>query len=192
MKKLPMQSKTGWGYAVFQNALETKPCWLRLCSLPKCSREQGWLRLCRFQNGLEKGPTLFTIMIPSAGLRNKGQSRRVILRNLISPILSPGSQLCAAQIYIRLKSVFNCLPPPPTLKLFKAILSSIVCGDSTGGSAVCVMTESIDSALLEHRLNLHCGYVLVNRVGTEMNHLSPEIVTLLMLLLELLACTLRL
>lgn len=53
-------------------------------------------------------------------------------------------------------------------------------------------TESLDFALLELRLNLHCGYVLVNRAGTEMNHLSPEIVTLLMLLLELLACTLRL
>lgn len=72
------------------------------------------------------------------------------------------------------------LPALLTLTLFKAILSSIVCGDSPGGSAVCVATESIEFALLELRLNLHCGYVLVNRAGTEMNHLSPEIVTLLM------------
>lgn len=58
-------------------------------------------------------------------------------------------------------------------------------------TAVCVVTEDIDFVLLELRLNLHCGYVLVNRAETEMNHLPPEIVSL-PLLLEFLAWVLRL
>lgn len=57
--------------------------------------------------------------------------------------------------------------------------------------AVCVVTKCTDFVLPELRSNLHCGYVLVDRAEKEMNHLSPEIVTL-MLVLELLECVLRL
>ena len=56
-------------------------------------------------------------------------------------------------------------------------------------TAVCVVTKGMDFVLLNLRLNLNCGYVLVNRAETEMNHLSPEIV-ILTLLLETLACVL--
>jgi hypothetical protein len=50
----------------------------------------------------------------------------------------------------------------------------------------------MDFVLLNLGLNLNCGYILaVNRAETEMNHLSLEIF-ILTLLLEMLACVLRL
>lgn len=53
-----------------------------------------------------------------------------------------------------------------------------------------MVTKGIDFVLLNLRRNLDCSYVvLVNRAETEMNHLSPEIV-ILSLLLEALACVL--
>lgn len=57
-------------------------------------------------------------------------------------------------------------------------------------TAVCVVTKGTDFVLLNFRLNLDCGYVLlVNRAEAEMKHLSPEIV-ILTFLLETLACVL--
>ena len=41
-----------------------------------------------------------------------------------------------------------------------------------------MVTEGTASVLLNLRLNLDCGYVLVNRAERETNHLSPEIVIL--------------
>lgn len=56
-------------------------------------------------------------------------------------------------------------------------------------AAACVVTKGAASVLLNLRLSLDWGYVLVNRAERETNHLSPGIV-ILTLPLETLACVL--
>lgn len=103
-------------------------------------------------------------------------------------ILFPGSQsMCLLKLY-KAKTTFVYRSPTPhqnSLRSFHLASSRETLQRET---AVCVVTKGIYSVSLKCGLNLDCGYVLqVNRA--EMNHLSPEII-ILTLLLETLACVL--